>query len=267
MWTELRNRIYDFAVEKSLEELRDECKEEEYARAWSCDYIWKAGRKHREFTGLTTVCRQIRAEFLFMYNKRTTFAVGLEDLNRYIDVFVKTPGVADEDVVGSLVVSGERVGTTPINLEPLMTLANKARALSIKWYSNTGIDRLDLSPIFDAFLHLDDHPVLGEYVSASVTKIEARNGFLGTLKIRLVVKDVSWEGWMKYTVRRYEEEGCPAREDSYLEEYDMVGYDRPITNSALETLMGLDGLERWAAAVHLSLPKPKALICVSFIPA
>jgi hypothetical protein len=264
MRKELRNRIYDFAAEKSLEELRDECQEEEYARAWSCDYVWKAGRKHREFTGLTMVCRQIRAEFLFMYNKRTTFAVGLEDLSRYIDVFVKTPGVADEDAVGSLVVSGKRGDTTPIDLEPLMTLANKARALSIKWYSNTGIDPLDLSPIFDAFLHLDDHPVLREYVSASITKIEARNVFLGSLKIRLVVKDVSWEGWMEYTVLRFEEEGCPAEEDNYLEEYDMVRFDRPDAISYLDPSAGLDGLEGWAAAVHLSLPKPEALFCVSF---
>lgn len=261
MRTELRNRIYDFAVEKSLEELRDECEEAWYQ--WSHEYVWKAGRKHREFTGLTMVCRQIRAEFLFMYNKRTTFAVGLKDLNQYIDVFVKTPGVADEDVVGSLVVYGERTGsagTTSINLESLMKLANKARTLSIKWYSNAGPDPFDLSPIFDAFLHLDDHPVLREYFSASITKIEARNDFMGTLRIRLIVKDVSWKGWMKYTTSR-SEEGYPAAEDEYLEEYESEVEDRLETDSLYEVL------EEWAAAVHLSLPEPEALFCVGFSPA
>ena len=258
MRTELRNRIYDFAAEKSLEELRDECEDRKYQ--WSHDYVWKAGRKHREFTGLTMVCRQIRAEFLFLYNMRTTFAVGVEDLNRYIDVFVKTPGIADEDLVGSLVVSGKRAGTTPINLESLMRLANKARALSIKWYSDTGPNPLDLSPIFDAFLHLDDHPVLREYVSASITKIEARNDFMGTLRIRLIVKDVSWKGWMKYTTSR-SEEGYPAAEDEYLEEYESEVEDKLETDSLYEVL------EEWAAAVHLSLPEPEALFCVGFSPA
>jgi hypothetical protein len=75
MRKELRNRIYDFAAEKSLEELRDECQEEEYARAWSCDYVWKAGRKHREFTGLTMVCRQIRAEFSKTSADTSTFSL------------------------------------------------------------------------------------------------------------------------------------------------------------------------------------------------
>ena len=259
MRTELRNRIYDFAVEKSLEELRDECEEAWYQ--WSHEYVWKAGRKHREFTGLTMVCRQIRTEFLFLYNMRTTFAVGVEDLNRYIDVFVKTPGVAEEDLVGSLMVSGKRAGTTPINLESLMRLANKARALSIKWYSDTGPNPLDLSPTVNAFLHLDDHPVLCEYVSASITKIEARNIYLGSLKIKLIVKVASWKGWMIYTMRMCEEEGQSAEEDEYLEEYESTMGLWPERSSLLEALEG------WAAAVHLSLPEPEALFCVSFTPA
>ncbi|OSS43913.1 hypothetical protein B5807_11405 [Epicoccum nigrum] len=199
---ELRNRIYDFAAEKSLEELRVECEGGDYAWEWPGDYVWKAGREHREFTSLTMVCRYIRAEFLLMYNKRTTFAVSLEHLNRYVDVFVKIPGVAEEDLVGDLVVSGERFGTTPIDLESLMKLADKARALSIRWYSNTGIDPLDLSPMFDAFLHLDDHSVLREYISASITKTEARNTFMGNLRLRLSVGYISWEGWMEYTTHR-----------------------------------------------------------------
>lgn len=206
------------------------------------------------------ICRQIRAEFLLMYNKRTTFAVSLEDLNQYIDVFVKIPSVANEDVVGSLVVSGERTGTTPINLESLMRLANKARALLIKWYSNTGIASYDLNPIFNAFLHLDDHPILLEYISASITKIEARN-VLGNLKIRLSVKDASWEGWMEYTAQMSEEEGYPAGEDEYIEEYEPEIGDWPDRNSLFDALKG------WAAAVHLSVPQPEVPFFVGFIPA
>ena len=261
MRTELRNRIYDFAAEKSLEELRDEFKVPDgWKWSWHYDYVWKAGREHREFTGLTTVCRQIRAEFLLMYNKRTTFAVRLEDLNRYIDIFVKTPGVADEDVVGSLVVSGERFDSTPINLESLMRLANKARELSIRWYTTT-FEPIDLSPIFDAMTHLDDHPVLREYVSASITKIEAQNVRRSGLKIILSVKDASWESWMEYTMYGFDEEGYYTGRDNYPKEYEVL------PSEWLDTPELLEALEGWANAVQLWIPEPKALFCVRFIPA
>lgn len=85
-----------------------------------------------------------------------------------------------------------------------MALTKKARSLNIRWCINGCRERIDLTSMLDAFLHLDKHPVLREYVERSVDKIEVQNAFkVNATVVVLWIKEGSWEDWMENWMQRY----------------------------------------------------------------
>lgn len=141
-------------------------------------YIRRADRRQRPYAGLTRVCRQIRAEYLPLYNARTEFHVLPFELTRYIEIFVNPPGTKQEDITANLIVSGHRrEHRAMIRMDPLRALAKTARSLNIRWAIDEHQHHEDVTPMLDALLHLDSHSALRDYVEHSVDKVEIHNAF------------------------------------------------------------------------------------------
>ncbi|KAH6621884.1 hypothetical protein C7974DRAFT_212608 [Boeremia exigua] len=207
---EIRNKIYGFAMEESLDSLKDKYsaklteaeadKVSYYAHRnrLSFGYLWSAQRRYRQYWRLTQVCRLIRSEFLPVYNARTQFSVRLDDLQSYIDTFVRQPGVADEDAVGQLAIVSEIYTRVYIDLSSLVTLVNTMKHLHISAPDGT---RYPSSPhCTEVLFRLDDYPSFRDYFQQAVVGIHYKDNF-GAPKFRFEIKQGHWEGWMGWDRR------------------------------------------------------------------
>lgn len=199
MTAEIRNRIYDFAADDDLDLLKQRYDAATGFARRTYAYIWFAGRQHGQYASLTQVCRKLRTEYLPIYNAQTVFAVKLEELAAYVDIFVNSSGTAQEDFVGNLIVSGSDYPVdTKFDFRVLMDTSSKTKLLNISWYSDASIDRLDMTPMLNAFLRPDEHQSLRNYVDRAITTIELRPTNYQPLTIWLGVRRQYWEYWMVY---------------------------------------------------------------------
>ncbi|KAH9878104.1 hypothetical protein J1614_003321 [Plenodomus biglobosus] len=117
-FSELRNRIYDFAVEnwdKVTGQFEKLLFLSPAGKTWTDDSCYNCGDwdqspnisrrvAERSFYGLTQVCRQIRAEYLLLYRTRTKTHVPVSYIDEYIDVFVTSAGTDPTNIAGNIVI-------------------------------------------------------------------------------------------------------------------------------------------------------------------
>ena len=247
---EIRNRIYDFAAEDGLDALKKK-RESTYGSEYVSNYVRDAGRQHRQYKSLAQVCRLIRTEFLPLYSARNIFAVDLEDLYEYVELKDELPGVAEEQVLGNIIVPGFSFFTAQssadisVDLKPLIRLINKARHLHVSWHSSDHDNPEDETPIMNALLRLRDTPLLRDYVDEALTTIELRSTVYRVAGIWLEVKQEYWELWMACWVDEYPER-------SYSED--------PYTGGELK-----EKARDWADAVQLPLLGSESANCLHFV--
>jgi len=94
MLTELRNRIYNYAQEpRDVHLTRKPTQQHE-----------QTNKTHRQFFGLTQVCRQLRSEYLPMYMAQTKVHIQCVDSLLYINTFILPTGTDPKQARGDLTV-------------------------------------------------------------------------------------------------------------------------------------------------------------------
>jgi hypothetical protein len=98
---ELRNNIYDFALEEQHQALLahrprratlrprtrvDPTRRLFYGNARSRDNT-RYRRDNRPYAGLTQVCRQLRSDFFPLYHEHQEIALNIRDMNKYVETF------------------------------------------------------------------------------------------------------------------------------------------------------------------------------------
>jgi hypothetical protein len=111
-----------------------------------------------------------------------------------------------------LIVSGySRENGTTIRLRPLAALARTARSLKIRWAFDEERHHEDATPMLDAIVHLDEHPVLRDYVERSADRVEVHNALgVDSTMVAFFINEDAWEDWMGDWLHRYyagEDEG------------------------------------------------------------
>ncbi|KAI4910855.1 hypothetical protein J4E90_007111 [Alternaria incomplexa] len=91
---ELRNRIYNYAQEpRDVHLTRKPTQQHE-----------QTNKTHRQFFGLTQVCRQLRSEYLPMYMAQTKVHIQCVDSLLYINTFILPTGTDPKQARGDLTV-------------------------------------------------------------------------------------------------------------------------------------------------------------------
>ncbi|KAI8930997.1 hypothetical protein NX059_012008 [Plenodomus lindquistii] len=202
---ELRNRIYDFAVEDDDEDTliilryceqpsprgRSQvhyshgfmpplfCKDCSKSTAWTDSPV-------RHYYGLTQVCRQIRTEYLPTYRARTRIAIPKCDVYQYIEMLTDLSGGKVENVIGNIVLFN-KICRDPygpgINLRPLMDIEKSAPRLKLSSALLDCVNESSPDPevgnrLVDPLLNSARYPLLRRYVEENILNVtlEAHEG-------------------------------------------------------------------------------------------
>lgn len=144
---EIRNRIYDFAIEDcslvgwrfGIPLLSRRCG---LYRSRGKEKDWSRGSKDdsaRKFFGLTQVCRQIRAEYRPLWTQKSSVCIHYHDVEVYFEVFHRTftHFESGNDTPKNLWIYWDPIPPSAMNLTPLirMRMARKDfNAAFVPWY-------------------------------------------------------------------------------------------------------------------------------------
>ncbi|KAI8931001.1 hypothetical protein NX059_012012 [Plenodomus lindquistii] len=179
---ELRNMIYDFAVEDDTKMIV--LRPPRRPRQLRCNdclmHLPPPPTVLRSFYSLTQVCRQIRSEYNPLYRARTRVHVHIEDIHEYVRTLINMSNGKGDNLVGKLIMRGNSCVApfmgSYFDLTPLINTAKAAPRLSIScdWTHCARISggtQLLNSDTMDALLDSTVLPKLSRFLEESVSRV------------------------------------------------------------------------------------------------